>query len=135
MESWVDVTRMATPWLPAAIPKVWRDATCRHGFIEQSSVCMHGGLAPDMRCLPAVQHTYMAASGSFNFQIVAMDHPSLPTAGFAINLESGAHLVAGAQLLQGLGAHAVHGLTDVGRLLLNVHQHLRWRGRERCRGS
>lgn len=37
-----------------------------------------------------------------------------------------AHLVAGANLLQSLGAHAVHALANVGRLLLNVHQHLRW---------
>lgn len=33
-------------------------------------------------------------------------------------------LVAGADLLQRLGAQAVHALADVGRLLLDVHQHL-----------
>ena len=34
-------------------------------------------------------------------------------------------LVAGANLLQRLGAQAVNALPDVWRLLLNVHQHLR----------
>ena len=33
-------------------------------------------------------------------------------------------LVAGANLLERLGAHAVHALPDVGRLLLDVHEHL-----------
>lgn len=34
------------------------------------------------------------------------------------------HTPTSANLLQGLGAHAVHGLANVGGLLLNVNQHL-----------